>query len=121
MPQVKARHNPELTAEQAMQIFRIHFSGRYKIHWSGVSRSAFLIRRSAWTGVRTRLIHKKSEIYFQLSEDVPSTGLRVLGFLMVLIPALWPVLLVLYIWAKRSTKPLLNEVSQFITTEPEFN
>jgi len=117
---VKVHHKPELTTEQVIQIFRTHFGTKYEIYGRKVSWGVFIIKRSAWTCVNVRLIHKKDVTYFQLSEDVPSAGLRALILLMVFIPALWPVLLVWLICNKTSTKPLLNEVKQFIATAPEF-
>ena len=118
---VKVHHKPELTTEQAMQIFRTHFGTKYEIYRRKLSRGRlFVIKRSAWTGVIVKLIHKKDVTYFQLSEEVPSAWLISLMVLMVLTPALWPVLLVWYICTKRSAEPLLNEVKQFIATAPEF-
>ncbi len=122
MPQVKARHNPELTAEQAMQIFRTHFGTKYEIYRRKVRSGLLVIKKSAWTGVRVRLIQKKDATYFDLGDDMPSMALRGLFVFLVFIPALWPALFIfLYIWRKRCFKPLLNEVKQFIATAPEFN
>jgi len=122
VPKVEVHHKPELTTEQAIQIFRTHFGTKYEIYGRKIRKTwgAFIIKRSAWTCVNVRLIHKKDVTYFELSGDVPSAGLRALIVLMVFIPALWPVLLVWLICNKRSAKPLLNEVKQFIVTAPEF-
>ncbi len=122
MPNLKVRHNPELTTEQAMQVSRTHFGPKYEIYRRKVRSGLFIIKKSAWTGVRVRLIQKKDATYFNLGDDMPSMAVRSLFVFSVFIPALWPALLLfLYIWNKRCFRPLLNEVKQFIATAPEFN
>lgn len=121
MSKVKVRHNPGLTVEQAMQIFRSHFGGKYEIYRIKVRRGLFMIKKSALTGVRMRLIQTKDATHFDLGGDVPSLALRILLFFCVLIPALWPALFVFWlIWNNRCFKPLRSEVKQFIAAAPEF-
>jgi len=121
MAKVKLRHNPELTVEQVMQIFRDRFGDRYKIYRIKVRRGLFMVKKSAWTGVRVTLVQTKEPTHFKLGGDIPSVTLRILLFFCALIPALWPALFVfLYIWHSKSIKPLLSEVKQFIAAAPEF-
>ena len=119
---VELRHNPELTVEQAMEIFRTHFGAKYEVYRIKVRRGLFMVKKSAWTGVRVTLVQTKEATHFNLGSDMPSVALRILMFFCVLIPGLWPALFVfLYIWNQRCVKPLQNEVKQFITAAPDFN
>ena len=122
MLKVELSHNPELTVEQVMQIFRDRFGDRYKIYRIKVRRGLFMVKKSAWTGVRVTLVQTKETTHFNLGGDIPPVTLRILLFFCALIPALWPALLVFWlIWNNRCFKPLQNEVKQFIAAAPDFN
>ncbi len=120
---VELRHNPELTIEQAMQIFRSHFGNKYKIYRRRVRRRFrfFMIEKSAWTGIRVTLVQTKDATRFDLGSDMPSAPLQVPFIVSAFIPPLWPAFFVFgYIWNRRCVKPLLNEVQQVIQALPEL-
>lgn len=120
MARVEIRHKPGLTTEEAMRIFVRGFGTRYEVYRRKTATRYFIIKKSAWTCANVRLFQKKDKTYFNVVEDVPSTGLRFLVIIMFFIPALWPVLLVWLVLSKRAAKPLIDEVRRFIAAAPEF-
>jgi len=65
MAEVRTGHHPELTVEDAISIFKKHFAGKYEV--LPAPRSPFwdfVIKRSAWQGVRVRLDQKPNRTSF---------------------------------------------------------
>jgi hypothetical protein len=104
---VKIAHHPEMTWEQAMEVFQKEFGGRYKVY--SLKRTPmrdFTVEKNGFVGVSMRLMQTKNETKFVYSGWAPSVMARMLfgpalGFL------LW--------------RGLTNEVKDLIARAPEFH
>jgi hypothetical protein len=98
-------HKPELTKEQAQQIFAKHFEGKYKIEdFVGLFRD-FQVVKNPFAGVAVKLEQTDSETKFVYGGLAPRWWARMLlggliGFLF---------------W-----NGITNEVEAFIDSAPEF-
>jgi hypothetical protein len=114
MAVAKIAHKPGLTKEQAMDIFRKQFAGKYEVEsWKGPlvgSRRDFVVVKNPWTGVSVKLEQAPAETRFVYSGLAPRVWARImfaggLGF----------VLVGFLLW-----NGLTAEVKQFIENAPEF-
>ncbi len=103
-------HNPELTAEQAMEAFAKHFAGKYGVCKAQQLRRDFVVKKSAWSGVGVRLQQQPDKTSFVFTGTMPNPVLRILfsG-------------LVSYLVLRSQWTKLEAEVAQFIETAPEFH
>lgn len=98
-------HKPQLTKEQAQEIFAKHFAGKYKVHeFKGLFRD-FVVEKNPWVGVAVKLEQTDSETKFVYAGLAPKWWARVLlgGLIGVL---LW--------------NGITKEVKEFVETAPEF-
>ena len=103
---VKIAHHPEMTWEQAMDIFKKEFGGRYKVYsLKRAPRRDFVVQKNGFVGVSMRLEQTKDETKFVYSGFAPSVMAR-----MVLGP-----LIALFLW-----NGITNEAKAFIARAPEF-
>jgi hypothetical protein len=106
MPKVTVAHNPQLTKDQAQELFARHFAGTYTVHpFKGPFRD-FVVQKSAFVGVAVKLDQSEKETKFVFNGMSPAWWAR----------ATMGALLGLFIW-----KGITNEVEQYIRTAPELN
>lgn len=100
---------PDLTKDEAREIFARHFEGRYEIVRSNAMKRDFIVKKSGWTGVGVRLKQEKTGTSFVFTGLMPNVALQVLfgG-------------LVAYLFLRPSWKALELEVASFIRIEPQF-
>jgi hypothetical protein len=98
-------HKPQMTKEQAQQLFADHFAGKYKVEdFKGPFRD-FMVVKNPFAGVAIKLEQTDSETKFVYGGLAPRIWARLLlggliGFL------LW--------------NGVTNEVRQYMETAPEF-
>lgn len=99
-------HKPQLTKEQAQDIFTKHFAGKYKVHeFKGLFRD-FVVEKNPWVGVALKLEQTDTE-----TKQLVYAGLAPKWWARALMGGLIGV----FLW-----NGLTNEVQQFISTAPEF-
>ncbi len=80
MPSVTVAHNPSLTPETAMEIFRKHFKGRYEIHKSrAMINRQFAVRENGFVGVFVGLDQDGDSTGFSFHGDSQSVMANILG------------------------------------------
>lgn len=101
-------HKPQLTKEQAQEIFARHFAGKYKVEdFKGPFRD-FQIVRNAFIGVSVKLQQTGAETKFVFVGFTPKLWARMLtGVFLIL--ASW------LFW-----NGMMNEVKELIESAPEF-
>jgi len=108
----KIAHKPGLTSEQAMEAFKKHFEGKYKVEpWvrSGLAVAAprrdFAIKKSTFSAVSVKLDQGEGDTKFVYTGYVPNAFARVLvgGLIALLLQ-----------------NSLTGEVREFIESAPEF-
>ena len=102
-------NRPDLTPEQAREVFTQHFAGKYEIVRSNAMRRNFIVKKSGWSGVGVRLKQEKTGTSFVFTSLMPNMLLQVLfgG-------------VASYLFLRSSWKELEAEVSEFIQSAPEF-
>src|SRR5688572_16153172 len=109
MAVTRIAHRPDLTKEQAQEIFRRHFEPRYKVeNWKGASVGAprdFVLNKNPFVGVALRLEQSTGETKFIYTGYAPKLWARML----------FTGLLSFLIWNGPT-----NEVREFIESAPEF-
>ncbi len=99
-------HKPELTKEQAKEIFRAGFDGKYKVEdFRGLLRD-FMVVKSAFVGVAIKLEQTGSETKFVYGGLAPRVWARLL----------MGSLIGIFLWG-----PLTSEVRAFVESAPEFH
>jgi hypothetical protein len=106
---VNIGNQPELTAEQAREVFAEHFAGKYEIVRSNAMRRNFIVKKSGWSGVGVRLKQEKTGTSFVFTGIMPNMLLQLLfgG-------------VASYLFLRPSWKELEAEVTEFIQSAPEF-
>jgi hypothetical protein len=105
MPVSKIAHHPELTREQAQDLFRKHFEGKYKVEdFRGPYRD-FIVVKNPFVGVAVKLEQTGKETKFVYSGQARRlwAGLLSAGGIGMLI-----------------RNKLTTEIKQYIQTAPEF-
>lgn len=98
-------HKPELTKEQAQQIFTKHFEGKYAVEdFKGFLRD-FMVVKNPFVGVAIKLEQTGSETKFVYAGLAPRIWARLL----------FGALIGMFLW-----NGLTNEVKEFMETAPEF-
>jgi hypothetical protein len=110
MPKITLRHNPELTAEKVMEIFKKQFQGKYEIYATRLIGADLIIKKSAWTGVSVKLKQAEGQTILKYGAMAPSAGVRMLFY------ALIPILILYFV----SWKKMQNEIKSFVENAPEF-
>ena len=110
MAKVEIPYQPGLTVDDAMEVFRRGFRGKYEVHKTSVIRRDFVVKRNALVGVGVKLKSKPPrETSFVFAHMAPSPILEWLC-------GGWLVQLVL----RRDLKRMEEEVRSFIESAPEF-
>ena len=106
---VSIGNRPDLTPEQAQEVFAQRFAGKYEVVHSNAVRRDFIVKKSGWSGVGVRLKQDKTGTSFVFTGLMPNMLLQVLfgG-------------LASYQFLRSSWKELEAEVSEFIQSAPEF-
>ena len=78
MATVTVNHNPNLTADQAMEVFRSHFTGRYEVYKTSLAMRDSVVKKSGWTGVGVRLRQDSNSTSLVFTAMSPDTIARVL-------------------------------------------
>lgn len=106
MAVITVAHKPELTKEQAKEVFAKHFAGKYVVRdFTGPFRD-FVVDKNAFIAVAVKLDQTGSETKFVYSGLAPRWWAR------LLLPVLWGFLL----WT-----PMTNEIRIFMEAAPEFH
>lgn len=112
MAKVVVGHHPELTPQEAMEVFRRHFAGRYEAYMiqSKLIPRDFAIKKSTWTAVLVRLEQKPDQTVFNFIGTPPSAVVRALliGFLILF----WPLII--------TCQKMESEIRLFIENAEEF-
>ena len=115
---VTVAHHPELTWQNAMEIFHKHFGTKYKVR--KIKRTVarhFIICRSPLIGIRVKLDQNEGKTSFVFDGDAPNALLAVLFWmgLGILIST------IIYLTVlKPKLKAMENEVKSYIENAPEF-
>ncbi|HEY32974.1 MAG TPA: hypothetical protein G4O10_07705 [Dehalococcoidia bacterium] len=115
---VTVAHHPELTWQDAMEIFQRHFSGKYKVR--KIKRTIarhFIICRSPLIGTRVKLEQSEGKTSFVFDGDAPNALLALLFWMGLGI--LISVIIYLTV-LKPKLKAMENEVKLYIENAPEF-
>ena len=107
MAVVQIAHRPELTVKEAMEVFTGHFGGKYRIQWGGGRE--FVMKKTAWTGVRVVLDQRRDTTGFVVDGVVPS------AFLTVMFGGL-----IAMLFLRRGWKAMEQEALDFIRNAAEF-
>ena len=106
MAVTKIAHKPNLNAVAAMEIFRNHFDGKYKVNeFKGLFRD-FVVEKNPWVGVGVRLEQSDGQTKFNYNGMCPKWWAR----------ALLGPLFGIFLW-----NGITGEVRQFIENAPEFH
>ncbi len=98
-------HKPGLTREQAQELFRKHFEGRYQVEeFKGFLRD-FTVVKNPFVGVAVKLEQAGNETKFVYGGTAPRLWARLL----------LGTLIGMFMW-----NSLTNEVKQYLETAPEF-
>ena len=107
MAAVQIAHRPELTVKEAMEVFTRHFGSKYRMDWGGGRE--FVMRKTAWTGVRVALEQRRDTTRFVVGGVMPSVFLSlVFGGLIGLL------------FLRRGWKAMEQEALDFIQNAAEF-
>ncbi len=106
---VNIGNQPDLTKEQAREVFERAFTGKYEIVRSTAMRRDFIVKKNSWSGVGVRLKHERTGTSFVFTGLIPNVALQILfgG-------------LVAYLFLRPSWRELEAEIAQFIENEPSF-
>ena len=115
MATVTVNHNSNLTAGQAMEVFRSHFAGRYEVSKTSLLARDFVVKKTGWTGVGVKLQQDSNTTSFVFTAMSPGTIARVLPVLFLGIGALLLLLIIRPAW-----KAMEEEVRAFIENSPDF-
>ena len=115
MATVTVNHNPHLTADQAMEVFRSHFAGRYEVYKTRLAMRDFVVKKSGWTGVGVRLRQNSNTTSFVFTGFSPATMVRVLHAVFIGLGALIVLLVIRPSW-----KSMEEEIRAFIDNSAYF-
>jgi hypothetical protein len=104
MATITIRHRPDLTPQEAEQIFRDQFAGKYEVYPTSIRTRDFVVKKSEWSGVGVRVKQEKdSTTTFVFTAMMPNMILNGLfgG-------------LIAYLFLRKEWKALEAEVSDFI-------
>ncbi len=105
MAKIEIRHNPQLTKEYLMEVFRLHFTGKYEVYMTKVVDRDFVVKKSGMSGVFLKLKNKDEKTQVVFNRNAPSAIFRGLfGF----IPLLF------------SGHDVMKDVRTFLETAQEF-
>jgi hypothetical protein len=115
---VMVTYHPELTPADAMDIFRKHFSGKYKVR--KIRRTTardFIICKSTLVGVRVKLEQKEGKTSFIFDGDAPNTLAAVFFWMLLFVI---PAIVIYLIVFQPKLRAMEAEVRSYIENAPEF-
>jgi len=110
---------PELTPENAAEVFSRHFAGRYVVEHEPADGS-FVVRRSRWAALNVSLEQREDSTSFRFTGKIPLLfyGLFVLGFLWLIGAVIVGV--IGWIYLRRNWKVMEDEVTSLLLSASEF-
>ena len=105
MAKVTTAHRPQLTKEEAQEIFARHFAGKYRVERYARPLRDFAVIKSSFVGVAVKLEQKPDGTAFIFNAYAP---------------AWWAAMLVGMLASTLMGRGLTAEVRQFLETAPEF-
>ena len=115
MATVTVNHDPNLTADQVMELFRSHFAGRYEVYKTKLAMRDFVVKKSGWTGVGVRLRQDSSATSFVFTAISPAKMARILPVLLIGIGAL-----IILLTLRPSWKAMEQEIRSFIESSADL-
>ena len=113
MARVSIRHNPDLTAERAREVFEDRFRGKYEVFPTArLVAGNFIVKKNAVLAIFVTLEQKQGQTSFKFFHQYPTVWMR------LLLGILFPISLAIGLTAG---KQLENEIRSFILGEPEFS
>ena len=114
VPTVAIAHHPDLTFDDAMGVFKTHFSGQYEVYGSTTfgRGQRIVVKKSAWTAVGVGLNQRVGGTSFVFAAFIPSRLSRVPFELIGALIAL--------LFLKRNWNELEAEIQTFIEGEASF-
>ena len=109
MVKVVIRHNPSLTKDKVLELFRGHFGGRYEVYATRLLGMDLVVKKSGSTGVSLKLVQKSDETFFRFGAFAPSAAFRLLFY--GVIP---------YFVMRRKWRAMEAEIKAYIESEPAF-
>ena len=109
MAVIHVKHQPELTAEKAMEIFKKGFAGKYEGYMAKSGLRDFTIKKSSLIGVAVKLKQEKDKTTFIYTDMIPSM------LMALLFASVWYTLL-----NRSKYQAMVNEVKTFIESAPGF-
>ena len=109
MAVIHVKHQPELTAEKAMEIFKKGFAGKYEVYMAASGLRDFTIKKSSLIGVAVKLKQEKDKTPFIYTDTIPS------ALMGLLFASVWYTIL-----NRSKYQAMVNEVKTFIENVPEF-
>jgi len=104
MAKIEIKHNPHLTKENLMELFREHFNGKYEVYMTKTIGNDFVVKKSRMAGVFLKLKQKGQKTQILYTRAAPSAIFRALFLL--------PVFL--------ASRDVQKDVKTFLETAPEF-
>jgi hypothetical protein len=112
MSRVVVRHNPNLTVEQALEVFQKGFEGKYRVYRTPrLVVGDFIVHKNPVAAIFVTLQRKPHETAFKLVFNYPTAAMRLL--LMVLFPISFGIIFTV-------GRALEKEVQEFVSNEPAF-
>ena len=120
MATVVLAHKPELTVDDATEVFSRHFAGRYEVEHQP-NPGSFVVRKSRWAALNVSLVQREDSTSFTFTGKIPLLFYMLvgIGFLISLIGALivggigWYLL-------KRDWRVMEYEVTSLLLSASEF-
>ena len=111
MAKVTVPYHPELTVEDAVQVFRSHFAGKYHVYKTRLWPMNLVVKQSAWTAVGISLKHEPYVTTLFFMSFMPSP---IYFFFLSGIP-------IHYLFLRRRRKAMEEEARSLIENASEFH
>ena len=119
MATVVVAHQPELTVEDAADVFSRHFAGTYEVQHQPIPGS-FAVRKSRWTALNVSLVQREDSTSFTFTRIIPLLFwvLVALGFWIGLIGLIVGV--IVWILLRRNWIVMEDEITSLLLNASEF-
>jgi hypothetical protein len=77
MAKFEIAHNPELTQDQLLELFKNEFKGKYEVYYTQMTNRFFVVKNTNVSGAAVRLIQKKNKTLINYFRFAPSAFARV--------------------------------------------
>ena len=121
MATVTVAHKPELTVEDAAEVFSRHFTERYEVQLKRIP-GRFVVRKSRWIALNVSLVQREDSTSFMFTGKIPLAFyvLVGLGFFMSMIGALVAGVIG-WILLRRNWRVMEDEVTSLLLSASEFS